>query len=368
MFKRIFLGVSALVLIAVAVIVAAWLRFDIPRDDLKVKYASEASQFIELRSGAVAHVRDEGNQQGDVLVLVHGSNASLHTWEPWVAALGDTYRVITIDMPSHGLTGATPDADYSIAGMAAFTREVVRKLGVETFTLAGNSMGGAVALDYAVAYPDDLEGLILVCAAGIARGEDEAAGGDAARSFSLMTTPGVSTALRWLMPRFVFEDALRAVFIDQSLVTDEMIDRYVELNVMAGTREATLKRFSTPRPPVPDETVQGLDVPALVMWGDKDPLIPVSVGKRFDALLPSSTLVVYENVGHIPMEEVAQVSAGDVRAFLEAAAATNAADAASTVAPAAPAALPELEASVTVEDDGSLTVEPTGEAADAAAE
>ncbi len=344
MLKRIFLGTLALIAIAVAVIIAAFLRFDIPREELIAKYGSDTSQFITLRSGAVAHMRDEGNPDGKVLVLVHGSNASLHTWEPWVAALGDTYRVISLDMPAHGLTGATPDADYSVAGMVAFTREAVHKLGVEKFTLGGNSMGGAVALNYAVTYPQDLEGLILVCAAGIARDESEVSSGDAARSFSLVNMPGVGTAMRWLTPRFVFEDALNGVFMDKSIVTEAMVDRYVELNVMAGTRDATRKRFATPRENVPDETVRQIETPTLVMWGDKDPLIPVSVGRRFGALLPNATVVIYENVGHIPMEEVAQVSADDVRAFMQA-----------NAKPAAPA-MPAYEAAVTVEEDGSLTV------------
>jgi len=354
MLKRVLLGVVALIVIAVAVIAAAWVQFDIPREELQAKYANDASQFIELRSGAVTHVRDQGNRDGDVLVLVHGSNAALQTWEPWVAALGDTYRIITLDMPAHGLTGATPDEDYSVTGMAAFTRETVRKLGIEKFTLGGNSMGGAVALNYAVAYPDDLEGLILVCAAGIKRDEAETSRGSASWAFSLVRMPVIGDLLEIITPRSLFANSLNSVFVDKSIVTEDMINMYFELNVMEGTRPATFKRFQTQRAPVPDETVQALEVPTLVMWGDKDPLIPVSVGKRFDALLPNSTLVVYENVGHIPMEEVAEVSANDVRAFMEA-----------NLAAAVPAApvMPALEATVTVEDDGSLTVEPTDDGA-----
>ncbi len=341
MVKRTLLGILVLILVAIGVIIAAFIQFDIPREELKAKYANDASQFIEISSGAVIHVRDQGNPDGAPLVLVHGSNASLHTWEPWVDELGDTYRVISLDMPAHGLTGATPEGDYSVGRMAAVTREVAERLGLETFTLGGNSMGGAVALNYAVAYPEDLDGLILVCAGGIAREEDEASSGDAARSFSLVNMPVVSTLLRWVTPRFVFEDALNAVFVDQSLVTDEMVQRYYDLNVMEGTRDATRERFSLERKTVPDATVREIDIPTLVMWGDKDPLIPVSVGRRFHALLPNSTLVIYENVGHIPHEEVAARSAGDVRAFMEG-------------NPSA-GGLPELEGSVTIGDDGSLT-------------
>ncbi|MGV0033428.1 MAG: alpha/beta fold hydrolase [Candidatus Azotimanducaceae bacterium WSBS_2022_MAG_OTU7] len=61
------------------------------------------------------HYRDEGNASGYPLVLVHGSNASLHTWEPWVSLLGDDYRIISLDLPGHGLTGGVPDGDYSSA-------------------------------------------------------------------------------------------------------------------------------------------------------------------------------------------------------------------------------------------------------------
>mgnify|MGYP005843325809 CR=1 FL=1 len=318
MLRRFLLGVAALVIIAVGVIIAAFLRFDIPREDLTAKYASEASQFIELASGAVAHVRDEGNRDGETIVLVHGSNASLHTWEPWVAELGDTFRIVTLDLPGHGLTGAVPGGGYSVADMAGFTREVTQTLGLGRFTLGGNSMGGAVTLHYAARYPADLEGMILVDAAGIAREDSETSSGEAARSFSLVTMPVVGQALRWLTPRFVFENGLRGVFVDQSIVTDEMVTRYLELNVMAGTREATQARFARPRQPLPDETVRAMEIPALVMWGDKDPLIPVSVGERLHALLPASTLVIYENVGHIPMEEVAVRSAADVRGFMAA--------------------------------------------------
>lgn len=318
MWKKLLLGTLALVVLTLAVIVLAFLRFDIPREELMARYASEASRFVPLPSGAVVHVRDEGRRDGPVLVLLHGSNASLHTWEPWVQRLGDDYRVVSLDLPGHGLTGAVPDGDYSIEAMARFTHETARALGLSRFTLAGNSMGGAVALTYALTYPEDLEGLILVCASGLARDPAEAATGDAARSFALVNMPVVSTALRWLTPRFVFEDALRGVFVDQSIVTDEMVTRYLELNVMEGTRDATRARFSQPRTPIPDAALAGIRVPALVMWGDADPLIPVSVGRRMHALLPDSTLVIYENVGHIPMEEVPERSAADVRAFMQA--------------------------------------------------
>jgi pimeloyl-ACP methyl ester carboxylesterase len=108
---------------------------DIPPEVLVRRYAGPESRFIELDSGTVAHVRDQGNPGGEAPVLVHGSNASLHTWEPWVAILGDEFRVISLDLPGHGLTGRTVEGDYAIDAMAAFVDEVTRELGVERFRL-----------------------------------------------------------------------------------------------------------------------------------------------------------------------------------------------------------------------------------------
>lgn len=142
MVKRILAGTATLILLALAVIVISVVQFDVPREQLVGKYATGASQFVTLPSGASAHVRDEGNPQGPVLVLIHGSNASLHTWEPWVAELDTTYRIISMDLPGHGLTGRVPGDDYSREGMATFLDELMSTLKVERFSVAGNSMGG----------------------------------------------------------------------------------------------------------------------------------------------------------------------------------------------------------------------------------
>ena len=86
---------------------------EIPADEVDAKYTSPESQFLSMDNGARVHFRDEGNPDAEAIVLVHGSNASLHTWEPWVVELGIDYRLVTMDVPARGLTGATPDRNYS---------------------------------------------------------------------------------------------------------------------------------------------------------------------------------------------------------------------------------------------------------------
>ena len=111
-------------LVVVAALVGAFWYFStpsIPRGVLETKYATGASQFVMLPDGARAHFRDQGPRDAPVLLLIHGSNASLFTWVPWVKRLDDTFRVVTVDMPGHGLTGAVPNGDYSQEGMVKFT-------------------------------------------------------------------------------------------------------------------------------------------------------------------------------------------------------------------------------------------------------
>src|SRR5215468_5848338 len=102
---------------------------DIPRAILEAKYAVPPSQFLTLPDKTRAHVRDRGPRDALALVLIHGSNASLFTWEPWVTRLSDRFRIITLDLPGHGLTGAVPNRDYTQEGMVKFIDELAGILG-----------------------------------------------------------------------------------------------------------------------------------------------------------------------------------------------------------------------------------------------
>src|SRR5271156_2674694 len=102
--------------VVVAALVGAYFYFstpEIPRAVLEAKYGTSPSQYLTLADGARVHYRDRGPRNAPVLLLIHGSNASLFTWEPWTTRLDDTFRVVAIDLPGHGLTGAVPSSDYS---------------------------------------------------------------------------------------------------------------------------------------------------------------------------------------------------------------------------------------------------------------
>jgi pimeloyl-ACP methyl ester carboxylesterase len=291
---------------------------DVPRRVLEAKYATAPSQFVMLPDGARAHVRDRGPRDGQALVLIHGSNASLFTWEPWAKRLSDTFRIITVDVPGHGLTGAVPNQDYSQEGMAKFVGEVADALHLERFALGGNSLGGRVAALFAARQPARLTHLILVDAGGIPSKQPETT----SLAFRIARTPILSRLLLYITPRSLVVKGLNDAFTHKDIITDGMVDSYWDFVRMEGTRSATIIRLST-RDKGIREQIAKITAPTLILWGEDDHVIPIDVAHEFHAGIPRSKLIVYPETGHVPQEEVPDKSAADVRAFLTGDSAAN---------------------------------------------
>lgn len=299
----------------VAILVIAFLLLRQPDTDpaeMRAKYGGAPSQFVTFDDGQVVHLRDEGPRDALPIVLLHGSNADLHTWEEWAEGLQDDYRVIRFDQIGHGLTGRSQGGRYALADFHRTIDQVANHLQLDSFVLAGNSMGGAIALGYALERPERLAGLVLVDAGGA----DIRREGGGNLAFTLARMPVVGNVMSQLLPRSVVARSLSQSVANQDVVTEEAIDRYWELARYPGNREATRARFSTPREPFDEEAIRRADIPTLVMWGEEDALIPVEAARWFDERLPNSTTVVYEGIGHLPMEEAPERSLADLRRFL----------------------------------------------------
>ena len=285
---------------------------DLDPADLQAKYANSASQFIDVGGGLLVHARDEGKGDGPILVLLHGSNASLQTWEPWVKRLGMKYRVISLDQIGHGLTGPNPSDDYSMAAFVDTLDRTLARIGVEHFALAGNSMGGGIAWNYALAHPDKVNALILVDSGGAPEVKTKSL----PIGFRIAKMPGVNRLAEIITPRFLVKRSLQQSLSNQSVIDDRMIDRYWELLLYPGNRRATVLRFLAKRTS-PDPAVFGkLTMPVLILWGADDKLIPVASAHWFAKAMPQAKLIIYPGIGHVPMEEAADRSAEDVDAFL----------------------------------------------------
>src|SRR5215813_6943026 len=284
---------------------------NIPRAILEAKYAGPPSQFLTLPGGTRVHVRDRGPRDALALVLVHGSNASLYTWEPWAKRLSDRFRVITLNLPRHGLTGAVPNRDYTQEGMVKFIDEVASILGLHRFALGGNSMGGRASVLFTIKHPERITHLVLVDSGGLPTKQVE----PTPLVYRLMAIPIANRMLLHITPRSVVVDGLNSAIAHKEIITDEMIDRYWDFIRMSGTREATITRGRIRDKRIRDE-IPKIKTPTLILWGEDDRTIPVEAAYSFHTAIAGSKLIVYPNTGHIPQEEVADQSAADLRAFL----------------------------------------------------
>lgn len=314
--KRVFKWLFGIIALLLIVGLAIGYTPDTDAQAMKAKYGGGASQFITLQPGLTVHVRDEGRRYGPVIVLIHGSNASLHTWEPWVKRLGGQYRIVSLDLPGHGLTGTHPSGDYDYPIFVDVVDKVLVKLGIDRAVIGGNSMGGGVTWMYALAHPEKVEAMILVDAAGAPRWE---ATRKAPIGLRIARMPVLRDIAKIITPRSMIESSFKTSVSVKSVATPAAIDRYWELLRYPGNREATIKRFSYTHNnhPATKEKLATLKIPTLILWGEEDNLIPVKSAKWFADVIPESRLIIYPKVGHIPMEEVADQSAADVAAFLQ---------------------------------------------------
>jgi pimeloyl-ACP methyl ester carboxylesterase len=305
--------------ILLALVAGAFLFLRTPDTDraaMEKKYTSAASAFVEGGNGLRVHYRDEGARNGVPVVLLHGNSASLHTWEPLVQRLGGEYRVVTLTLPGHGLTGPNANHDYSATGMAEALDLVVRELKLERFVLGGNSMGGWIAWRYALANPGKVNALLLLDAAGMPLRD-----GEEPPPLNLGFRLLQYSAGRFLMQRFTPRSAVERSTLEtvsvKSVVTEAMVDRYWELLRLPGNRKAAATRWTTDRELHVADRIGEIAVPVLVLWGAEDRLIYASAAQTFDERLPNADVVIYEGVGHLPMEEAPDRTAADIDAFLD---------------------------------------------------
>lgn len=301
--------VVALGVFALAGVVATWAP-DKSVQVLSERWAKAPSQFV-LLNGMQVHVRDEGPRNDpNPIVLLHGTSDSLHTWEGWSQNLRDQRRVIRFDLPAFGLTGPQPQGDYSIAAYVRFVEAMLNALGVQSCVLAGNSLGGQIAWNTALALPQRVKQLILVDAAGYPMHPESVPIG-----FLVVRMPGVRNVMQYVLPRGMIQSSLRNVYGDPSRVTPALVDRYYELTLRAGNRAALASRLEQPLSGA-EAQIKTLKLPTLILWGGKDRLIPLENGKRFASDIAGSQLVVFDGLGHVPQEEDAGATVRAVRDFL----------------------------------------------------
>ena len=279
---------------------------DRPVEELIPLYANQDSKFMPIL-GMKVHYRDEGVQTDSVpLILLHGMSSSLNTWDSVVIGLKGQKRVISLDLPGFGLTGPSPENAYNFDYYSKFIDSFTTRLNIKRFILVGNSMGGAISWNYALHNPKGLDKMVLIDAAGYPKkGESGSLG------FTIASTPVINNLLLYATPKFLVRKSLETVYYDQARVTEAQVERFHDVAIREGNRGAALlifkgsftgnsKRFLNSNV----ARIKDIKTPTLILWGDKDNLIGVNNVDNFLKDIQGSRAEIYQNVGHVPMEEV----------------------------------------------------------------
>ncbi len=298
--------VAAVALIGAVVALAGAARRDLPADQVRAAYGGPPSRFVRV-DGMDVHYRDEGS--GPVLLLIHGLASSLHTWEGWARELAPSFRVVRLDLPGFGLTGPHPERDYSIGTYVATVAHFLDALGIARASVAGNSLGGRIAWQLALAHPDRVERLVLIDALG--REPDPAP-----LVIRMARLPLARVVFGTFTPRWFVARNVSQVYGDPRRISPALVDRYEALLLREGNRQAFVDRARTADDDALVDRLDELRVPVLVQWGARDRWIPLELGRDLARRIPGAVLRVYADAGHVPMEEIAQPTAKHARAFL----------------------------------------------------
>lgn len=303
----------------------------ISSEAIERKYTSEDSRFIEIHGNRI-HYLDQGpheaglgkdelgkdgsskdrpshDAQQGVILLIHGTASSLHTWDNWADLLQSDYRVLRLDLPGFGLTGPDVSARYQVADDVALLQHFLAALDIPKVHLVGSSLGGRIAWQYALEHQNEVASLTLMNALGYPQASWPPL-------IELAQWPVFDEIIKRFLPRFMYGIGLKDVYHDAALVNEVLIDRYYELSLYQNNMSAFPDRVKTRLDKDADQ-IKNLTVPTLIQWGKEDRYFPVANAFRFAEDIAGSSLKVYEQVGHLPMEEVPEQSVADYLDFLD---------------------------------------------------
>jgi pimeloyl-ACP methyl ester carboxylesterase len=302
--------VFLLLLVVLVIIIAGgvWLYTpDRSAAALRAKYDLPGTTYINV-AGMSLRVRDTGPRTARAVILLHGFGASLDTWEPWAAIMSEHYRVIRYDLPGFGLTGPDPSRDYSDARSMEILAALMDHLGIARASLIGNSLGGKIAWNFAVAYPDRVDRLVLISPDGFA-----------SPGFEYDKKPKLPMLLKLLpytLPRPMLRMNLGVAYADKSRLTNAILDRYRDMMLAPGDRAAMLDRMQQVMLQNPESLLCRIQAPTLLLWGEQDRMIPFSNAADYLRDIPNATLIPLPGLGHVPFEEAPAESLPPVMAFL----------------------------------------------------
>jgi pimeloyl-ACP methyl ester carboxylesterase len=253
------------------------------------------------------HGRESGylvGGEGPVLLLIHGMAGTCENWREVIEPLARRHTVIAPDLPGHGLS-AGGSGDYSLGNLAAGLRDLLLVLGHERATILGHSLGGGIAMQFSYQFPEMVERLVLVSSGGL--------GLEVSPVLRAAALPGAdlfiaATATTGQKIGGAIGRGLLKVGMKPAADVAEVARGYGSL-AEPGRRKAFLATLRSvvgiegQRVSAADRFYLAEEVPVLIIWGARDPIIPVGHGEEAHRVLPGSRLEIFDGVGHLPQVE-----------------------------------------------------------------
>lgn len=321
--RGLLLGLAALLIVALVVPYLIPLPAQPDRDATEL--APAEGRFITV-NGVRTFIREAGPLEGPPVVLVHGFGGLTYTWRDTLPALANAgYRALALDLKGFGLSDKSFAQDYSHAAQADFVMDVMTAVGIERAVLVGHSMGGSVIGHAALRHPERVTALVFVAGAVREAGQSGGGGSILGLPISIGALAEFPPFQRWgqlllrlLLTRERLAQTQLSAYYVKEVVTPEVEEAYLgvleirdwDLALLGVLRDSG--RNGLPEP------IGALSAATLIVWGEQDTWVPLERGKALHAALPQSKLVVFPNVGHLPMEEAPAAFNAALLEFLDA--------------------------------------------------
>lgn len=281
---------------------------DLERAELEKRYVASKPQITEV-DGLQVHYKETGPEGAPALLLLHGFGSSLQAWDDWSVKLEQKYRVIRLDLPGFGLTGASPANDYSEEKDLATLTHFADKLGLEKFSVMGHSMGGKMAWSLAASQPERVQALVLMAPDGFPQAKDIGT--------KPYEVPAVMGLIKYVFPKYLVRKSIEPAFSDAGALNDALVNRYFDMLRAPGVRGAILNRSNQTIYTDPVPRLKAIKAPTLLIWGEQDQMIPSTNAQSYAHVLSNSTTVIVPKLGHLLQEEQPDKGLTAVMQFLD---------------------------------------------------
>jgi pimeloyl-ACP methyl ester carboxylesterase len=281
---------------------------DLERAELEKRYFSSSPQIIDA-DGLKVYYKETGPQGAPALLLLHGFGSSLQAWDDWSVKLAQKYRVIRLDLPGFGLTGASPANDYSEEKDLAILTHFADKLGLEKFSVIGHSMGGKMAWSLAASQPERVQALVLMAPDGFPETKDIGT--------KPYEVPAIMGLIKYVLPKYLVRKSIEPAFAEADALNSALVNRYYDMLRAPGVRGAILERSNQTIYTDPVPRLKAIKAPTLLIWGEQDQMIPSTNAQSYANVLSNSTTVIVPKLGHLLQEEQPEKGLAAVIQFLD---------------------------------------------------